>query len=241
MKRFIIEQSFWDLFPDAHIGIVVAEGLQPAEAVRAAHDAEIGALLAQENREALRFLPSHTISENEVVAVWRDAYQKFKTKKGARSSIENLLKRVSKGNEVGRITPLVDLYNAVSLRYALPCGGEDIDTFVGDLRLRVTQGGDVFRALGDAEDSPTLPGEVSYLDDVGAVCRCWNWRDGQRTMLTDTTQNAFLIVECVDPQRGDDARAATEDLAQLIQRYCGATLAQVQMLSKEVPQVQIQG
>ena len=73
---------------------------------------------------------------------------------------------------MGSINPLVDIYNTVSLTYALPCGGEDIDTFAGDLRLTVTQGGDAFRALGDEADSETLPGEVCYLaaalDDLAA-------------------------------------------------------------------------
>ena len=42
---------------------------------------------------------------------WRQAFTKFKTKKGARSSIEALLKRVSQGRECNLINPLVDLYN----------------------------------------------------------------------------------------------------------------------------------
>jgi DNA/RNA-binding domain of Phe-tRNA-synthetase-like protein len=52
---------------------------------------------------------------------------------------------------VGAINPLVDIYNGISLQFALPCGMEDIDTFKGDLRLTVTNGGDPFLALGDEE------------------------------------------------------------------------------------------
>ena len=77
------------------------------------------------NEHANSYLTSNTISENEPVRAWREAYQQFKTKKGARSSVENLLKRVLKGNPVGSITPSVDVYNAISLKYALPVGGED--------------------------------------------------------------------------------------------------------------------
>jgi len=44
-------------------------------------------------------------------------------KKGARSSTEALLKRVSQGREFNPINPLVDVYNSVSLSYAVPCGG----------------------------------------------------------------------------------------------------------------------
>jgi DNA/RNA-binding domain of Phe-tRNA-synthetase-like protein len=80
------------------------------------------------------------LSENPVIREWREAYQKFKTKKGARSSIEALLSRVKKGNALGTINPLVDIYNAISLRFGLPCGGEDIDTFAGTVRLTTATG-----------------------------------------------------------------------------------------------------
>lgn len=173
MKRFVTEDSFWQLFPDAAIGVVVARGMRSADEVGEQGRAELASLLEGANRLAERHITSDTISENEPVRAWREAYRRFKTKKGARCSIENLLKRVIKGRPVGPITPSVDVYNAVSLKYALPVGGEDIDSFAGDLRLTVTQGGDAFVPLGeDGAEDPTLPGELCYLDDEGAVCRC---------------------------------------------------------------------
>lgn len=226
MKKFVTEESFWQLFPDAAIGVVVAEGMKPASEVAPEDAAQIERLLERANALAERHLTSEVISENEPVKAWRDAYRRFKTKKGARCSIENLLKRVLKGKPVGSITPSVDIYNAISLKYALPVGGEDIDAFQGDLRLAVTEGGDAFEPLGeDGKQDPTLPGELCYCDDAGAVCRCWNWRDGVRTALTDDSSNAFLIVECVEPERVDDCRAAVDELAELVERYLGAAIA----------------
>ena len=190
--------------------------------------AELASLLEGANRLAERRITSDTISENEPVRAWREAYRRFKTKKGARCSIENLLEAGDRRRApVGPITPSVDVYDlAVSLKYALPVGGEDIDSFAGDLRLTVTQGGDAFVPLGeDGAEDPTLPGELCYLDDEGAVCRCWNWRDGVRTALTDDSVNAFLIIECVEPGRVEDCRAALDELAELVERYLGATIA----------------
>ena len=119
---------------------------------------------------------------------------------------------------------MVDIYNAVSLEYALPCGVEDIETFAGDLRLMVTEGGDPFQALGDEHPSETLRGEVCYLDDAGAVCRCWNWRDGVRTMLTERTTRAVAIIESVDPSRRADLEAALASLAGRVERLMGANI-----------------
>lgn len=236
MKKFVVEDAFWQLFPDCHIGVVTVFGMNPAPP--AERLADIGALLEQSNREAPKYLTEATFSDNPVVAVWREAYRKFKTKKGVRSSIEALLKRVDKGG-VGPIIPLVDLYNSVSLRYALPCGGEDIGAIEGDLRLTVTAGGDDFLALGDEQSDPTLPGEVCYLDSAGAVCRCWNWRDGQRTMLTESTTDAILLIESVDPARAEDLEAALQALAEGISEYFGGTVQQ-QHIDRQHPEIPLE-
>ncbi|MCI8451598.1 MAG: B3/4 domain-containing protein [Eggerthellaceae bacterium] len=235
MKQFVAEDSFWELFPDARIGVVVAHGMRPTAEVPEEDARAIARRLSEANSAADAHLNSNTISQNEVVAVWRDAYQKFKTKKGARCSVENLLKRVLKGNPVGPITPSVDAYNAVSLAYALPVGGEDIDAMDGDIRLGITEGGDAFRALGEDEDAPTLAGELCYRDDAGAICRCWNWRDGVRTALTDESAKAFLIIESVDPARADDLQAAIDELADLVESHLGATIFAKEVVTRDNP------
>jgi DNA/RNA-binding domain of Phe-tRNA-synthetase-like protein len=223
MTKFKITEEFWGVFPQAEIAVVLAKGIQNTEAHVANSRQEINELLEKSNKEATKFLTEEVFSENKVISVWRQAYQQFKTKKGVRCSIEALLKRIEKGTGVSPINPLVDIYNAVSLTYGLPCGGEDIDTFKGDLLLTKADGGELFLALGDEDYDNALPGEIIYKDEEGAVCRCWNWRDGQRTMLTEHTVNAFLIIESVNPDRKDDLVAAAESLAELTTKYLGGS------------------
>lgn len=239
MQKFIAEESFWELFPDAAIGIIVARGLKSADEVDPADAEAIKHLLAEANEQADKYLTSNVISENEMVKVWREAYGKFKTKKGARCSIENLLKRVLKGNPVGSITPSVDIYNAISLKYALPVGGEDIDTVEGDFRLGVTDGGDAFMPIGEDEEDPTLSGELCYRDDAGAICRCWNWRDGQRSALSDDSENAILVIECVDPARIGVLNEALDEFAALISEHLGAKIETRAIVTRDNPELMI--
>ena len=237
MQKFVAEESFWELFPQASIGVVVARGMKGKDEVPASDAAEIARLLSDANERAKAYLTSETISENAPVKVWREAYRLFKTKKGARCSLENLLKRVLKDNPVGSITPAVDVYNAISLKHALPVGGEDLDAVAGDLRLGITEGGDAFAPLGEDEDDPTLPGELCYRDDEGAVCRCFNWRDGQRTALTDSSRNAVLVVECLEPERAGDLNVELDEFADLMERYLGATIAARAVVDREHPEL----
>lgn len=149
MQQFIADQSFWDLFPDAKLGVVLLKDFQ----VSGESSPEIKSLLKDSHQVALSHVTEENFSDNEVIQIYRKAFQKFKSKKGARSSIEALLKRVSNGQEIPSINPLVDIYNAASLRYALPVGAEDMDTFVGDLKLTITDGMIPFISL---EMTPTI-------------------------------------------------------------------------------------
>ena len=239
MGSFVAEGSFWKLFPQAAIGVVVATGMKPTSEIAGDDVDEIATLLKRANVDARRHLTSDTISENELVKAWREAYRRFKTKKGARCSIENLLKRVLKDKPVSHITPAVDIYNTVSLTYALPVGGEDLHAIEGDLRLTVSEGGDAFLPLGEDADDPTLAGELAYVDDAGAVCRCWNWRDGVRTALTDDSTDAFFAIECVEPDRMGDCQAAIDQLAELLERYLGATIGAKTLVTRDNPRVEL--
>ena len=218
MKKFVIDRSFWELFPAATIGVLLLRSYENAEE----SPQELIDMLNESNQLAARYLTAENFSDNPVVQVWRQAFRKFKTKKGARCSIEALLKRSTGENPVHTINPLVDIYNSASLRYALPVGSEDMDTFVGDLRLTITEGGDDFHLIGEEESSPSLPGELVYKDDAGAVCRCFNWRDGERTMITGKTRNAFMIIENLEPERIDDLNAIMDFVQENAEKYLHA-------------------
>lgn len=217
MKKFIIEEPFWNVFPDAKIGIVLIRGIDN----RIVDATKFETLLREAEKEAAKYFTEAEFSSNPVVKVWREAFQKFKTKKGARSSIEALLKRVNNGGQIGTINPLVDIYNSISLKYALPCGGEDMDAFDGDVRLTMAVGDEPFVTLGSEESAPPYEGEVVYKDDAGAICRCWNWRESVRTMLTEETRKAFLCIELVDATREAAFVAALGELAETAKSHLG--------------------
>jgi len=138
--------------------------------------------------------------------LWRDAYGAFGAKPSAYPcSAEALIQRVVKGgaDAVPAINCLVDAYNAVSLANLLPIGGEDLDRLVGPcvLRFATDKDGELDGATAadaSASEAPR-PGEVIWADDVGWTCRRWNWRQGPRTRLTESSRNAYFIIEGMSP------------------------------------------
>lgn len=234
MKKFVMEQPFLEIFPDSKIGILVCNGIDNHIKEEGKYDD----YLAECQKLAMKHIENPEFTSNPIIRTWRDAFYKFKTKKGARCSIEALLKRVSKGNPIGSINPLVDIYNGISLKYGVPIGGENIDAFDGDIRLTVAEGGEDFVTYGSDKSEPPYPGEVVYKDNAGAICRCFNWRESVRTMLTEDTTNAFMIIETVAGERDDVMDQALEEMKAMIEAELGGTVTK-HVASRETPEVVI--
>lgn len=232
MQKVVVEESFWEVFPEAQILTLFVEGID--NQVKSEEVAYFTELLKQAEKAAKKFVTEEPFSQNPVIAEWREAFSKFKTKKGARSSIEALLKRVNQGKTFTPINPLVDIYNSVSLTYGVPCGGEDVAKIVGALHLGKAQGGEAFLPLGSEKDAPALPEEIIYYDDEGAICRCFNWREAQRTMLTEATTEAILVIEALNPEQIEGGKVAMDELQRKIDEYFGVTSKQV-ILKKDTP------
>ena len=134
-------------------------------------------------------------------------------------SAEALLTRVLRGEGLPAINRLVDLYNAVSVKNALPVGGEDIDQVASDPTLAFARGDEPFDTIrgGEAVVEAPARGEVVWKDEKGVTCRAWNWRQCVRTRLTESTRNAYFVLDRLEPYGIDLLLAAGEELARLIQ------------------------
>lgn len=185
-----------EAFPGYRAGVVVADGLANGPSVPVAVE------------------PAPL--DHPHLLAWREAFRAFGAKpKRYQCSAEALIRR-----GVPSVSLLVDLYNAVSVRWAVPVGGEDIDRVVGTVRLRFAGDDEVF----DGGDPPK-PGEVVWADELGVTCRRWNWRQGVRTRLTESTRRAYFLFDAL-PELDDASLAgAMEDLsARLVAACPGASL-----------------
>ena len=217
MELKIADQIFVD-HPEVMLGVVVAHGID-----NVGENEAVAELLATAVSSLPERFGSVVVSQHPQIAPWREAYRRFGAKpKKYPSSIENMVKRVFKGATIAPINKLVALYNTVSLTHILPVGGEDLDAIAGDVWLTVARENEApVKLLGEREARPPYPNEIIYKDDVGTICRRWNWKEAERTKLTGATQNAFLVIEAIPPIGRETLLAATADLARLVEAYCG--------------------
>jgi DNA/RNA-binding domain of Phe-tRNA-synthetase-like protein len=200
LERIIVHGSVRELRPDFAVLAMTAEGLGNGPS----DDLSTGWLQAAGGRAAL---------EDPHVVAWREAYAAFGAKpKRTRPSVDALLRRTDSLPAVNRV---VDAYNAVSVEYALPIGGEDLDAYRGPARLVRATGTEPFDTVADGVAAVEHPdaGEVVWRDDEGVTCRRWNWRQCVRTRITESTKNGLFLFERLEPYSLDRLRAAADDLA----------------------------
>jgi DNA/RNA-binding domain of Phe-tRNA-synthetase-like protein len=152
---------------------------------------------------------------------WREAYRAFGAKpQRTPCSAEALRKRCERDGGVPETNAVVDLYNAVSLRFAIPVGGEDAASYQGPPRLVRASGDEVFDTVADGQ--PKLetvdPGEVIWRDGRGVTCRRWNWRQGTRTRITEASTLLWFVLERLEPMPAESLLAAAHELVEALQQ-----------------------
>jgi DNA/RNA-binding domain of Phe-tRNA-synthetase-like protein len=221
-------------FPDYRVAFVIAEGLSIASERPAALDA----LIAEREQAARERWAGMELSQIPGIAAWRAAYKGFGIRQTRyRSSVERLAKNVLAGRPLARVNAFVDLYNAVSLAHVLPLGADDLDRVTPPLAFRYAREGDSFVDMAEEGDAPEAPkaGEVVYADADHVLCRRWNWRQDARSLITPATSRAVITVQA---NGAGDVHAGTDDLIDLISKFCGGRL-RLAILDRSRPTAEI--
>lgn len=215
--KFKIAPEIFEKFPGLAIGIVVARGIE-----NSGRSEEIMILTKEREREIREMFATDTLSQQPKIGTWRKAYSLFNAKpKKYRSSVESLYRMILKGMDLRSINRIVDIYNFVSIKHMVPVGGDDLEKVEGDITLGFARGGEAFVALNSKEVERAKQGEVVYIDSEEVLCRRWNWRECEKTKMTEETKDVILVAEGLPPMTIKDMEGIIQELRQLIQRYCG--------------------
>ncbi len=204
-------------FPDFVVALLVVDGLE----IRRERSTRLSGIVATVEAEVANALKACPTAEREEIRAWRGAYRAFGVKKTSyRCSVERLLRGLERDRGLPAVNNLVDCYNAVSVRHAMPIGADDLDKIGGSLAFRYARPSDSFIALGDpgASDDPPKTGEVVYADQEKLLCRRWNWYQDARSAIGPETRRAVLTMQSLG--RSDEVRKAAQELS----AWCGVHL-----------------
>lgn len=168
------------------------------------------------------------------LSAWAEAFRVFGAKpKRTPCSAEALRKRVQKEGVLASIDPIVDIYNAVSIRYAIPVGGENSARYQGNPRLTFAAGDEPFDTMKEGKPAIEFPdaGEVIWRDALGVTCRRWNWRQGVRTRLDGSAQRMWFILESLPAMPLSALHDAGDQLTEALEQLMPGVKYEKQLLT----------
>lgn len=135
-------------------------------------------------------------------------------KKTRESSIVFLTKYVLSNNCLFNINPIVDAYNAISLKYGIPMGTYDISKLKGNIELRLAKKGEEFVGINSKQIERTSANEIVYADELGVFCRSWNDKDSERTKIDNNTKDVLIIFDGIAQEK--EIAKAKDELIELL-------------------------
>ncbi len=232
-----IEPALFQKYPNYVRGVIIAKRI-----VNIQNPIDEVARMLKSAQETIRDRADlERVAVQPNIAAWREAYRAFGAKPSEYPcSIEAMIKRVRRGDELPYINTLAALCNCASLRYITPIGGHALDDIPanGEVRLGFATGAEEFTPFGTTSIEHPEPGEVIYTFGKTVLCRRWTWRQAEFTKLEGKTTYAAINVDGLPPVSRADVDMICIDLANLISIYCGASV-EIKRLSEETPRIEI--
>ena len=219
--EFSVEPNVFARFPGMRLAVVVAHDVDN----RADRPEVALAWTEAWTAAASAAAPYGNAQSHPRVLAWRQRFQAIGVSmRHFPTSIEALLRRAVRGGAPFRINPLVDFYNAASLRHFVPAGAFDLDRVPGPLVVRLTRDGDTFAALDSEGPVPVPAGEVAYTTGATVLTRQLMWRQARGGLIHPETRSVFLVSESV-PEAGPGlAEVVSDELGAGLRRSFGATV-----------------
>lgn len=234
MMKLKVDNRIFEAFPGLKLGVVIARQIDNAGSAD-----EISELIRKKEREIRENYSTETLSREPKIDSWRKAYSTFGAKpKKYKSSVESLYRMILKGVDLRPINKIVDIYNYISIKHMLPAGGDDRSKVDGDIILRFARGDEPFTALNSGETETVKEGEVVYADEKEVLCRRWNWRECDKTKMTEETRDVVLVIEGLPPVTEQEIAGILDDFKQLIIKCCGGE-AETVVLDQDIRETEI--
>lgn len=194
-------------FPDARVGWLLADvEVRESDPYVDELKAALPEILARHG------IDDANLASHPDVARWRETFSAMGAKPSKyRSSLEALLRRVAKGQEMWNVSSVVDCYNCASVATLLAMGAHDTAKIDGAITLRHGRTGEKFLPLGDGGEVVDVdPRNILYADESKVCCWLWCHRDTRLAGISEETKEAVFIIDSAFTPRTTSIEAGLE-------------------------------
>jgi len=192
--KYQIESGIIELVSQMRTGVIIVRG-----AYLPSRSEQIEELLAEQEGWIQREFAGQDVKSIPAVSAWRKAFEAVgQSARVFPCSLESSLRRLIGGKKMPRINPLVDWYNAMTLKYLIPMGAYDLSCINGDqIGLKRASGVERYVPLGGGDVQRVPAGEIIFASGEEALCRAWTWRQNDTSKIGPETSDFLLRIESI--------------------------------------------
>lgn len=226
--KFEIAKEVFDLLPNAYFGVVAVRGMDNTKEI-----SELEEMLQANINQCEKDFEGIKVKNADDIVPYREAFRAIGINPNRyMCSIEALLDRIAKGKGFPHINAVVDLGNAVSIKYHLPIGAHDMATIDEALEVRYADAEDTFIPFGNGEMEKPEDKEVVYVSGHEVRTRRWTWRQSEIGKITEDTSDVLFPIDGFTDLNKAQVEEAAAELAELAKKYFGVE-AKVGFIDKD--------
>ncbi|MCA0386005.1 MAG: hypothetical protein LCH34_10445 [Firmicutes bacterium] len=228
--KFSVSREVFEKMGNACFGIVVARGIKNRP------NPDVMAFLENSLTDTEERYMDRNVKEADEIVYYREAFSALGINPNKfMSSIEAMITRVAKKKGLPHINAIVDLGNAISLKYTVPIGAHDIDVADEDICLRFSNAEDVFIPFGETEAEILDEGELIYTVGNKVKTRRWIWRQSEIGKITEESKNIFFPIDGFSDKNYDFVMRSRDELSERLTNYFGCEVI-VGFVDKDNPE-----
>ena len=213
--KFIIENKVFETLNNLCVAVIIARGINNTKKID-----DISMMLKENIENVEKEFENVKVKESSYIKCYRDAFQKLNINPNKfMCSIEALLTRISKKKGMPEINSVVDLVNAVSIKYKLPMGAHDLDSMNEDFYIRYSTDNDIFLPFGETDTEKMESNELVYASSNDIRTRRWIWRQSEHGKIIESSKNIIFPIDAFVGINDDKAINAREELSNLLSKF----------------------
>ena len=221
------------LFPSIQVGVAIIKNISVKK-----ESSKLQALI-KNLVEEIQNLDPECLKDSKEIVSYRKLYKEMGIDwHSRRPSPEALLRRVMQKKGLYTINTCVDAANVVVLNNKVSVGVFDLDKVKSPTHLRFGKQGDQILLHGN--ENPTAIGEkeLTYVDAAGPYNLDFNYRDTQRTAVSEGTKNLLINVDGVFDIDRKLVETTLQELVEIIREYCGGEVELIGVVDE--PEITVQ-
>ncbi len=169
-----------------------------------------------------------TIKTHHLISPWQVAREEFGNKaKHYQTSLEQLMEKVLRGEKIFSKETVGNLVKFISLKHLVPLAVDDLEKIKGKITFDVATDKDTNK------EKSLHQGDLFYRDDkkmLGAKLDFWK---SATTIPSAKTRKVLIHMEVLPPITRGKMREIVQEMAVLLQNFCGAKEISVTLLDQK--------